>query len=275
VAFRDSFRSSYFGLLIRSTVVVQVRRQQRLAAARRLVKTDAPVFTCPVCNYSGPFIDHPGAQVGDKPSRRYAACADCGALERHRLQVKVLDEFLPGFADRSKSVLHFAPESFIGKRLKQVFGKYQTADLFRRDVNIRADICALPVPDASYDLVYASHVLEHVPDDGKAIAEIYRVLKPGGVAILPVPIYSTDDHPSAKTVEYGQPKKEEDGHVRAPGLDYFDRYRKVFAQVDVRSSDDFPAGAVDNQLYIRPPSAKPGVDFDKLPDFVPVCRKAL
>lgn len=66
---------------------------------------------------------------------------------------------------------------------------YRSADLFMKDVDDNVDIQAMDIyPDNSWDLVICSHVLEHVPDDIKALSEIYRVLKKGGVAILMAPI---------------------------------------------------------------------------------------
>jgi SAM-dependent methyltransferase len=203
---------------------------------------------------------------GGGPDREYAICPDCGSCERHRLQKEVLDRVLPDFEPSRKSILHFAPERFLKRRLKAAFGVYKTADLFRADVDIKADITHLPVPDESYDVVYASHVLEHVPDDRKAVAEIYRILNPGGMAILPVPINS-----AGKTEEYGEPRPEEHGHVRSPGLaDYFDRYREVFDNVTVFSSDDFEGDGWDHQIYIRTRTSEGDA---RTPDFVPVCIK--
>ncbi len=202
----------------------------------------------------------------DDVERAYAVCPGCGSSERHRLQAKVLDTVFAGFETHRKSLLHFAPERFLKKRFKRDFSVYKTADLFRADVDMKADITNLPLPDNSYDVVFASHVLEHVPDDRKAVSEIHRILRPGGIAILPVPIYG----PGA-TIEYGKPRPEECGHIRAPGLsDYFDRYKAVFGEVTVYSSDDMSAAGDDNQLYVRPRTAN---GEDMIADHVPVCRK--
>jgi len=100
-------------------------------------------------------------------------------------------------------------------------------------VDRREDLTHLSFPDGSFDLVYASHVLEHILDDQSAIREIRRVLSVGGVAILPVPIISNS------TVEYGEPNPFEVYHVRAPGLDYFDRYKKIFGRVQIFESMSF------------------------------------
>jgi SAM-dependent methyltransferase len=263
VALRDMVRSTVVGPLIRDLFVIPYRRRKWLSDVRRRASTDPARFECNLCGYQGLFA---GIGQGEGAGRAYAVCPNCGSCERHRLQLKVLDKVLRDFEPSKKSLLHFAPERFFKKRFKTVFGVYKTADLFRADVDVKADITNMSLPDESYDVVYASHVLEHVPDDKKAVEEIYRILKPGGMAILPVPINSM-----GKTEEYGAARPQEHGHVRSPGLeDYFDRYRKIFDKVTVFSSPDFDEGGPDNQIYVRVRTAN-GVN--KIPDFVPVCFK--
>ena len=131
-------------------------------------------------------------------------------------------------------MLHFAPEEFFRPIFSKRFPKYETADLFMKDVDHHVDILNLPFQDGAYDFVYASHVLEHIGDDGKAINEIRRVLGPNGMAVLPVPIVC------ANTIEYPEANPHEAGHMRAPGLDYFEKYKKCFARVEVHSSGSFP-----------------------------------
>lgn len=89
-------------------------------------------------------------------------------------------------------------------------------------VDHNVDLQELPFEDQTYDFVFASHVLEHIPNDEKAISEIRRILKPNGIAILPVPLVAE------KTIEYSEPNPNETYHVRAPGFDYFDRYDRYF-----------------------------------------------
>jgi SAM-dependent methyltransferase len=271
-AIRDVVRSTFVGPIIRDYIIKPYWRIQARAESSKFRATGSPRFSCPLCGYVGAFVNYPTSLLKGpnrlKDTRHYALCPGCGSLERHRLQSRTLDVVLPGFACEEKSVLHFAPEPFLQKRLRSAFGIYRTADLFRKDVDVRADMCDLPLPDQSVDLVYASHVLEHVPDDRKAIAELFRILKPGGMAIIPVPIYTT-----GATVEYDRPRPEEDGHVRGPGLDYFDRYREVFDDVVLYTSNDFPTQPTDNQLFIRVESSHPGAPDEMILDYVPVCRR--
>ena len=83
----------------------------------------------------------------------------------------------------------------------------------------------MELEDESFDLIYASHVLEHVQYDIQALHEIRRVLTKNGIAILPVPIVCEE------TIEYPEPNPAEHLHCRAPGIDYFDKYKSVFSKV--------------------------------------------
>lgn len=240
----------------------------RLALALfRLRNAGKPAFHCPVCGYRGPFRD-----ISPETGRRkHARCPSCGALERHRLQHLVLNDLLARADARAAAMLHFAPEAFFRGFLASRLGKYETADLLAAGVDHRADIQCLPFDAASYDFVFASHVLEHVRDDDKALAEVRRILKPGGIALLPVPIVVE------KTVEYPAPNPRESGHVRAPGYDYFERYERHFSRVELLDSRSFP---VEYQLYVYEdrsgfPTAdcplRPAMQGERHPDVVPIC----
>ena len=187
-------------------------------------------YQCPVCAYKGPFKDiHPPTGL-----RRHAQCPRCHALERHRIQYVALIHALNGMDTSAQRALHVAPEPFFRKLLSERFGHYETADLSMPGVDHHVDLQALPFADQSYDFVFASHVLEHVPDDHKALSEIRRILKPKGMAILPVPLVARE------TIEYPEPNPFEAYHVRAPGLDYFDRYEKHFSRVERIDSESLP-----------------------------------
>jgi predicted SAM-dependent methyltransferase len=169
------------------------------------------------------------------------------------------------------SLLHFAPERALKSYFRKTFQNYTTADLDRPDVDYQADLLSLPFADQSYDFVYASHVLEHVKNDSKAISEIRRVLRPRGIAVLPVPIVGV------KTIEYAEPNVLECGHVRAPGADYFERYARHFSKVEVLNSRDFPE---EHQLFNYEDRAKwptkemplrKAMPGERHLDYVPVC----
>jgi SAM-dependent methyltransferase len=224
-------------------------------------------FVCPVCEYEGPFMD----MKGFAGFRRHAKCPRCGALERHRLQYFVVMELFKGINVTRLKMLHFAPETFFRRFFQDRVGKYETADLCMKGVDHRVDMQNLPFGDSSYDFVFASHVLEHIADDDKAISEIRRVLKPNGLAILPVPVVCE------KTVEYPEANPLEAYHVRAPGLDYFDKYKHHFERVEVCDSGSLPEKF---QLFIYEnrsrwptpecPLRQP-MSGEKHADFVPVC----
>ena len=152
-------------------------------------------------------------------------------------------------------MLHFAPELFLEDRFPRMFRRYLRVDLDGPNLDCRVDMRRLPFPDGSWDFVYASHVLEHIPDDRRALREIRRVLRPAGVAVLPVPITAET------TIEFPAPDPEQWNHVRAPGKDYFDRYREVFAAVEEYDSAGLPA---EHQPFVIRGRRK-GVDV------VPVC----
>ena len=169
-------------------------------------------------------------------------------------------------------MLHFAPEPFFRKIFSSRFGRYETADLCMKGVDYQVDLQNLPFKDATYDFVFASHVLEHVPNDTKAIQEIRRILRPNGLAILPVPVICE------KTVEYPVANPKEAYHMRAPGLDYFEKYRPYFSKVETRTSDVLPEKF---QPYIfEDRSIWPNAEAPLRPpmagrrhiDVVPICR---
>ena len=224
-------------------------------------------FECSVCNYVGPFKDVHRATG----SRKHAQCPRCYALERHRIQYLVVDRLLKELNTSSMKMLHFAPEAFLRGYFSAKFGQYETADLYLSDVDHRVDLQDLPFADRSYDFVFASHVLEHIPEDTKAISEIRRVLKPSGIAVLPVPLVAMT------TIEYPEANPYEEYHVRAPGLDYFDRYRPYFSRIDRVTSEQLPDKY---QLYLYEdrshlPSEKspyrPPMEGERFIDVVPIC----
>lgn len=176
--------------------------------------------TCNVCDAEfKKFMPY-----GRIESRENALCPNCLALERHRL----INHYLikeTNFYTAKLKVLHVAPELCFIKRFEKIHGdNYITADIESPLAKVKMDVHSIPFPEASFDVVMCNHVLEHVEDDKKVLKEFYRVLKPGGWAILQSPIdykrLSTFEDPSIVTkaereLNYGQ-----DDHVRLYGLDY-------------------------------------------------------
>ncbi len=118
-----------------------------------------------------------------------------------------------------------APDRFVTEALfDQLEIDYTSVDLARPNATHRMDVTALEFDDDSFDWIVCYHVLEHVEDDRKAMSELCRVLKPGGRAILQVPIWSdaTFEDEGAGRADYLRLYGHHD-HVRRYGLDYKDR----------------------------------------------------
>lgn len=155
------------------------------------------------------------------------------SLERHRLLWLYLQNETTFFTSKEKiKVLHFAPEQAFYKLFRnQKNLDYTTTDLLSPLADVKADICNLPFQDNQYDIILCNHVLEHIPDDTKAMQELFRVLKPSGMAILQIPqdlnrctTFSDDSIKDQKerTKIFGQYD-----HVRIYGRDYFDKLRSI------------------------------------------------
>ena len=158
------------------------------------------------------------------------------SLERHRLLWLYLKNETNFFTANLK-VLHFAPEQAFYKRFKKMENlNYITTDLESPLADVKADICNLPFKDNSFDFILCNHVLEHIPDDVKAMQELYRVLKPKGIGVFQIP----QDLSRETTFEDDSiiDKKErakifgQYDHVRVYGRDYFDKLRSFGFNVD-------------------------------------------
>lgn len=153
------------------------------------------------------------------------------SLERHRLLWLYLKNKTNFFTSPHK-VLHFAPEQAFYNRFKALANlEYVTTDLNSPLADVKADICDLPFPDNSFDVILCNHVLEHIPDDLGAMKELYRILKPGGWGIFQIPqdlkrTVTFEDDTITDRKERAKIFGQYD-HVRIYGRDYFDKLRKV------------------------------------------------
>ena len=171
--------------------------------------------------------------------RPNALCPGTLSLERHRLLWLYLDRNTSLLKDELK-VLHVAPEQVFYKIFKRYqHWNYTTTDLYSPLADVVADICDLPFEDQTYDLILCNHVLEHIPDDLKAMNELYRILKKGGKLIAQVPIDGNLEK-TYEDVSVTDPKERsrlfgQYDHVRVYGEDYYLRLESVgfsFINVD-------------------------------------------
>jgi SAM-dependent methyltransferase len=182
---------------------------------------------CPVCDgHFSKFLPYGYRQI-----RNNALCPKCLSLERHRLLWLYLKN-RTDFFNASLKVLHVAPEQCFYKRFRTLRNlEYVTADLESPLAAVKLDIQAMPFKDHEFDVVICNHVLEHVPDDRKAMREIFRILKSDGYAILQVPTdYSREDtYEDSSITEPGEREKHfrQKDHYRLYGRDYLDRLKEA------------------------------------------------
>ncbi len=158
------------------------------------------------------------------------------SLERHRLLWLFLKSDTNFFTANLK-VLHFAPEQAFYRRFKNLDNlDYTTTDLISPLADVEADICNLPFENNSYDVILCNHVLEHIPNDQKAMQELYRILKPGGWGIFQIPQdlsrqYTFEDDSITNKKERAKIFGQYD-HVRIYGRDYFEKLRNIGFEVE-------------------------------------------
>lgn len=187
------------------------------------------------------------------------------SLERHRLLWLYLKNETDFFSAKKK-VLHFAPEQAFYTRFKAMPNlDYTTTDLNSPLADVKADICKLPFEDNTFDIILCNHVLEHIPDDTRAMQELHRVMKVGGMGIFQIP----QDLSRKTTFEDDSitDKKERSkifgqyDHVRIYGLDYFDKLRTIgFRVEEVDYTAQLPEEAVTKYCLAKG-------------EIIPVCTK--
>jgi SAM-dependent methyltransferase len=188
---------------------------------------------CPLC-------DRGFDRFKDDWNRPNALCWRCGAQERHRAQW-LLFERRPELLGRARSLLHFSPEWCLRRRLAAVPGlRYVTTDLDidpAHPTDLRLDVTALDLPDAGFDAVICSHVLEHVDDDRAAMRELRRVTAPGGFTLVMVPLAldrtATYEDPSITAPDERRRAFLQHDHVRLYAPDIADRLRAAGFAVEV------------------------------------------
>ncbi|HTD58383.1 MAG TPA: methyltransferase domain-containing protein [Solirubrobacteraceae bacterium] len=183
---------------------------------------------CPIC-HSERFIEFAG--------RAGARCEVCDALERHRALARQMSELLHDGADRGALEAGPASPRVFGDFLRERGWRYQSVDQSRHGnpndpravgfIDHEADLCDLSIfPDDAMHLVIVQHVIEEIPAYEKALAELARVLAPGGTALLEIPF-----NPTLARSERHQPNHF--GNVWRFGADLPDRMAEHFSDVSI------------------------------------------
>jgi SAM-dependent methyltransferase len=206
----------------------------KLARYYRALKYRGNKYICPICNFKARCFLSSGLYV----KRANSKCPSCNSLERHRHLWLFLSKYLED--KKPKNILHFAPENCLQNILnKRTDLTYYTSDYDpQRKSNFHFDIQNIDNKNRTFDLIICSHVLEHIPDDRKGIEELYRVLNPGGIALIQVPIWPSEKHltyenpditdPRDRIIHFGQ-----FDHLRIYGLDVIERIEEGGFKVEV------------------------------------------
>lgn len=191
---------------------------------------------CPVCEHSLRKM-----LLAGNPPRLDARCPLCNARERHRLVWRYFQERSNFFQMSGAKMLHVAAEPWFEPKFRAIIGSgYLTADLMR-PADVKMDVTDIQFADNTFDVIYCSHVLEHVADDRQAMREFRRVLKPEGFAILlvPVTVETTVEDPTITDPRERLRLFGQDDHVRCYGPDYLDRLREAGFDVLITEAKDF------------------------------------
>ena len=229
-----------------SLVYVTLREWDKALQRRfHLRKYRGSAFCCPVCGVGLASFVGAGSYVRLAQAHGYIysldavetfnlgaySCPSCDASDRERLYALYLDRvFAAREPARRFRLLEFAPSYGLSRKLKRTpFVDYRSADLYRNNVDDRVDITDMRgYADAAFDGVLCSHVLEHVPDDRRAMRELHRILRPDGFAIVMVPLVhgveDTNEDPAVDTPALRWKYFGSDDHVRQYGQrDFADR----------------------------------------------------
>ncbi|MCC7417771.1 MAG: methyltransferase domain-containing protein [Acidobacteria bacterium] len=153
-----------------------------LGTIERVRRFDAR--TCPCCGWHG--LRFRSFAVLER-MRTGAICPRCGSFERHRALASFYPHFFARRGIRPARVIHLAPEPCLGRIVAAQCELYETSAYGEASpANLRLDITCMDLPDDSCDALLLNHVLDCIPDDTPAIAEMYRVLRPGGLVLAVV-----------------------------------------------------------------------------------------
>lgn len=206
-------------------------------------------FSCPFCQKSFSKMLPSGVKI--KVLEKYkviggryrnnSLCPACSSNERSRLIYLYINE--KNLLKRGDRVLHIAPEKNLKNYLNNLDIDYIAGDLQAGLADKIIDVRQMNFPDDYFDALLCNHVLEHVEEDLVAIGELYRVLKPGGWAIMQVPtstvLKRTREDPSVTNPADRLKTFGQSDHVRIyQRYDYIKRLEAVGFQVNLKNLDN-------------------------------------
>jgi len=203
-------------------------------------------FTCPCCGWNLRVFTRGGLSLRVRHS---GYCPRCTSKARHRRDWLYLKENTNLFTD-NLHLLHVSPAYALSRRLAHMANiRFVGVDIVKRPyVSHQLDITETPFSSASFDAVICIHVLEHIEDDYKAIAELYRLLKPGGWAMITVPIdLDSETYEDSRIVSPEERKKHfgEAEHVRAYGFDFAERLKSCGFRVLLDRGDSLSVATME------------------------------
>ena len=181
---------------------------------------------CNICGNKEGFVDTKiFYRLDENITRHKMYCSVCYSQERHRFiweYLKLNEDIL-----NKKIIIHCSSEECIEWRIRKLAKAYFPIDLNPVSRQTKMDIQKMIFPSDSIDTFICSHVLEHVPDDNKAIKEISRILKKDGTALLLIPINGREH-----TTEFLTPNEKDFDHMRDYGyIDFMDKLKLYFTSV--------------------------------------------
>ena len=212
---------------------------------------------CPLCGCQRrKFLPY-----GYVTPRENALCPNCLSLERHRLLWLwlVRESDIGRGAMALPKMLHIAPEVALMRKFKKMYAstpdRYVTADLESPLADMHFDVQQIPLEAESFDAIICNHIMEHVEDDGKALRELYRILRRGGWGVILSPVElerektfedDTITDPAERTRIFGQYD-----HRRIYGRDYAARLREAgFEVYDIDYKNEL--SKAEQELYALP-----------------------
>lgn len=194
------------------------------------------MITCVLCGHTAERFKEAGV-VRKRPNAR---CPVCGSYERHRLIGWHLQS--QRMWRQGMRVLEVAPTPCLQQVMRTIGVEVTSIDLGIQPGAIQMNVECMSFPNASFDGILCVHVLEHVESDRRALQDLYRVLRPGGWAVLMVPIDEskpkTDEDPSITDSAERLRRFGQADHVRLYGADYVDRCRRAGFRMEIIAVND-------------------------------------